>query len=223
MGIIIEKLTNTVPQIQESITSAYENVAAGIAENVKSSGISVLDNRFEIFSNSNLIADFNSFQTVSEAAAYPDPGFSSQDVSKVFKDRNFNTQRELHTLFPPGWDKIGDWVNQLLYPRNMDQSIGEHSIDGKLSDGAARKQAKGPVSDVVPDPPITVPPSPIPPPQQIFLQTIAQTAEQLQTNPQQDTLQLFQQQFAAVQEMSSAVKESLQLYQQLNSNSLSRR
>jgi hypothetical protein len=76
----------------------------------------------------------------------------------VIQDRNFKPERELGTLFSPGWDKIGDWVHQLLYPRNMDKSIDEHSIDGKLADEAARKQAKGPVSEVVPDPPIAVPP-----------------------------------------------------------------
>jgi hypothetical protein len=298
MGIIMEKLSNTFPQIQESITSAYENVTAGIAENVKSTGISGLDSTYEIFSDSNLIAgDFNSFQSLSEPAAYPDPAFSSEDVSTVLKDRNFNAQRELATLFAPGWDKIGDWVNQLLYPRNMDQSIGEHNIDGKLADeaarkqakgavsdvapnpptavppdskllameypnihpnpydrlgdmygaslvrlsptnteamdrlredqsidgrladGAARKQAKGPVSEVVPDPPTALPASVTPPPQQSYFQTIDQTAEKLQTNPQPETAQLFQQQFTAVQDMSSAVKESLDLYQQLNFNS----
>jgi hypothetical protein len=83
MGIIMEKLANSVPQLQESIVSAYETVTAGIAENVKSSGIAGLDNTFEIFSDSNLISgDFNSFQTVSEPAGYPDPAFLRRMLSK---------------------------------------------------------------------------------------------------------------------------------------------
>ena len=105
----------------------------------------------------------------------------------------------------------------------MNESIitgSDRSIDGKLADGAARKQAKGPVSDVVPDPPVAVPPSVIPPPQKTYFQTIDQTAEQLQINPQPETAQILQQQLSAVQEMSSTVKETLQLFQQLNSNSL---
>jgi hypothetical protein len=152
MGIIMEKLSNSIPQFQKSITSAYETVTAGIAENVKSSGIAELDNTFETFSDSNV----NSFQTLSEPAAYPGPLDSLPNDSPILQtlhDQGFRPEREIPSLFGPGWDKGSSWVNQLLKSMKFDQLNSDRSIDGKLADGAARKQAKGPVSEVVPEPP----------------------------------------------------------------------
>jgi hypothetical protein len=44
--------------------------------------------------------------------------------------------------------------------------------------------------------------------------------EQMQINPQPETAQLLKQQFSAVQEMTSVVDETLQLYGQLHFNSV---
>lgn len=54
-----------------------------------------------------------------------------------------------------------------------------------------------------------------------YFQTIDDTIQELQTNPKQETLQLFGQQLGAVQDMTSTAKQAVLLQKQFTANSLS--
>lgn len=215
MGIIMERLDNTIPQLQDAIASGFENVSAGIIENTKSFGIAGLDSTFEIFSDPNLIAADNLLPTVSDTAAYPDPvasltkQSSDSPVLQSLNDKNFSVDRELAEIPTFGSSKGNPKFDQFT----------DRTIDGKLADEAARKQAKGPVSEFVPDPPAVIPPSFTLPIKKTYFQTIDQIEDELQINPEPEIAQIFEQQFEAVKEMTSTVHQTLQLYQQIIFNS----
>src|SRR5262245_21484747 len=106
--------------------------------------------------------------------------------------------------------KFFDWRGSASY----DIYVAKKDVDGKAADALARNQAKGPGSDVVPDPPSALPVDPTFPPEKTYFQTIDETALQMQINPQPETAQFLEMQLKAVGEMHSTVQETVQLYNQ---------
>ena len=81
----MEIIGRNIPQLQSAISSGLDNVTSGIAESVKASGISALEDTFQIFSTPNVgtATDTYLLPAVANVAEYTDPitALSKQSTS----------------------------------------------------------------------------------------------------------------------------------------------
>jgi hypothetical protein len=71
----MEIIGRNIPQLQSAISSGLDNVTSGITESVKASGISALEDTFQVFSTSNMgtATDTYLLPAVANVAEYSDP------------------------------------------------------------------------------------------------------------------------------------------------------
>lgn len=95
-----------IPQLQSAISSGLDNVTSGIAESVKTSGISALEDTFQIFSTSNVGAATDTYllPAVANVAEYSDPITALSKQSRSSSEAAASSLPLLQTMQNPKFE-----------------------------------------------------------------------------------------------------------------------